>query len=163
MRTTNSLERLVRIVSLDTAELNLSEECALRRHEGLFAGARIIGVVGFASAGESYDCRLQRNPHLTDLAPLPQRPSLAWVGDGANRQCLEYKSGRPRCALKSSLPTSTHSRSISRVHGPALPGDVESVVAATHSTRIQRFRIFVSFPLRADDCIYSPHGFLRKI
>jgi hypothetical protein len=56
--------------------LSSAEKCALRRDEGLFAGTRIIGVVGFASAGESYNRRLQGSPHVTDL-PLCRR-DRAW-------------------------------------------------------------------------------------
>jgi hypothetical protein len=58
--------------------LSLSKKCALRRYEGLFADARIIGVVGFASASESQDGRLQRNPHVTDLLFRPN--DRAWRG-----------------------------------------------------------------------------------
>jgi hypothetical protein len=58
--------------------LNSADECALRRDEGLFAGTRIIGVVGFASAGESYNRRLQGNPDVTDF-PLCRR-DRAWRG-----------------------------------------------------------------------------------
>ena len=57
---------------------NSANECALRRNERLFAGARVIGVVGFASTGESYNRRLQGNPHITDL-PLC-RSDRAWRG-----------------------------------------------------------------------------------
>jgi hypothetical protein len=46
---------------------NSANKCALGRYERLFAGARIVGVVGFASPSESYHGRLQRNPHVTDL------------------------------------------------------------------------------------------------
>jgi hypothetical protein len=49
------------------SELRLSKKCALRRHEGLFAGASIICVVRFASPSESHNGSLQRNPHVTNL------------------------------------------------------------------------------------------------
>jgi hypothetical protein len=45
----------------------LSKTRTLRRHQGLFASGRVIGVIGFPSPSESYDGRLQRNPHVGDL------------------------------------------------------------------------------------------------
>jgi hypothetical protein len=57
---------------------NSANKCALGRQERLFAGARIIDVVGFASPSESYDGRLQGNPHVTD--PLLCRSNRAWRG-----------------------------------------------------------------------------------
>jgi hypothetical protein len=64
-----------RVESVCQASAN---NCALRCNEGFFAGARVIGVVGFASESESYCGRFQReirNP-MTPTFPSAAAPEL---------------------------------------------------------------------------------------
>jgi hypothetical protein len=128
LRRTNALDRCTpsclgrRTVSGLVCQKS-ANDCALHRNEGFFAGARIIGVVGFASPSKELSRPSPEEPTCRRSSPQPQRPSLAWVGDEANRQRPENKSGRHRCAPESSLqprPTRDQSRACTDLHCPVM-------------------------------------------
>jgi hypothetical protein len=122
-----------------------ANDCALRRDEGFFAGARVIGVVGFASPSESYHGRLQRNPHVTNL-PL-SRSDRAWGGLVMEQpdSALNIRATGTDARLNFRSNLDPLAINLARA-GTCLARRCRKRVAATPSVRMQRLRILVSFP-----------------